>query len=463
MLFNLRARLTLSFLIVTLVSILLISVLANFFLESQFRQYIKINLERQNKQIIDEISRQYRLKGWNKTDITEIGMNALTQGLIVKLEALDGTVIWDATEHNNGLCQQMITHMAQNMLSRYPNWKGSYVENKYPIIKNSKIIGTIKIGYYGPFYFKDADLAFINTLNRILLGVTLLAIFLAFLIGSYTAKRLSMPIAKVINTAYEISTGNLDARRVEKTKIKEINQLTEAINHLAESLKQQETLRKRLTADVAHELRTPLTTLQSHMEAMLDGIWDMDQARLKVCYSEIMRVNRMVKDLEKLAKYESEDLNLETTNFNLKELIQQIIISFESEFYQKKVTIYFSGTDTQIKADQDKISQVIVNLLSNSLKYTPANGRVEIGLSENKDEIEMIVSDTGSGIPAEDLPYIFERFYRVDKSRNRISGGSGIGLAIVRSIIEAHHGTIQVESELGIGTRFIIKLPKNVD
>lgn len=460
MLLNLRARLTASYIFITLISILLVSALANLFLESQFRQYVKENLERQNKQIVDQISREFSWNGWNSARIMDIGMNALSQGLIVKLENPDGTEVWDALVHNNGLCQQMITHMAQNMLSRYPNWKGKYVEAKYPVVKDFKTVGTVKIGYYGPFYFQDSDLAFINTLNRILMGVTILALFLAFIIGGYTAKRISVPVAKVIHSAQEMATGNLDARSYEKTNIKEINQLTEAINNLAQSLQQQESLRKRLTADVAHELRTPLATLQSHMEAMLDGVWELDQERLKVCFDEVMRVNRMVMEIEKLSKFEGENLQLDKAEINLGELIRQIILNFETEFHYKKVGLKFSGEDFIIKADRDKISQVLVNLLANSLKFTPAGGQVEIGLQGNDDMVEITVKDTGIGIAAADLPYIFERFYRADKSRNRMTGGSGIGLAIVKAIVEGHEGAVQVESELGQGTRVSVQMPR---
>jgi signal transduction histidine kinase len=452
--------LTFSYIFIALISILLTSVLANLFLESQFRQYVKGNLERQNKQIVDQISREYGWNGWNSVRIMDVGMNALTQGLIVKLENPDGTVVWDAMVHNNGLCQQMIMHMAQNMLSRYPNWKGEVVETQYPVVKDFKTVGTVKIGYYGPFYFKDSDLAFINTLNRILMGVTVLALFLAFATGSYTAQRISAPISKVIHTAREIATGNLGARSHEKTSIKEINQLTEAINNLAQSLQQQETLRKRLTADVAHELRTPLATLQSHMEAMLDGIWKMDQERLKVCYDEVMRVNRMVKEIERLAKYESENLQLEKMEFNLGELIRQIALNFESEFHHKQVTLEYTDDPLIIDGDRDKISQVIVNLLANSLKFTPPRGRVGVSLTQTEKSAEIVVQDTGIGIAPADLPYVFERFYRADKSRNRMTGGSGIGLAIVKAIVEAHGGTVRVESALGQGTRVIVKLPK---
>ncbi len=460
---SLRARLTSSYILVSLICIILISVLANLFLERQFRQYIRDNLASQNKQLISLISRAYHPNSqWNQSDITEIGMNALTQGLIIKLQGTDGSVIWDATQHNNGLCQEMMLHMAENMLSRYPNWKGGYVENSYPVVKNFKEVGTIKIGYYGPFYFKDTDLAFINTLNEILMGVTVLAIFIALFSGSFIAKRLSAPIAKVIHTAQEIATGNLAARSGEKTNIKEINQLTQAINNLGNSLLQQEGLRKRLTADVAHELRTPLATLQSHLEAMIDGIWKFDQQRLKVCHQEILRINRMVAELEKLTRYEQENLTLNYTRFRSKDLFDGIAVTFEPELHQKGVELRISGTDPWITGDRDKLNQVFINLIANSLKFTPKGGCITIDVIDKPDTVAIGVKDTGSGIAPDDLPYIFERFYRADKSRNRLTGGSGIGLAITKAIIEAHRGTIAVKSEVGVGSEFIITLPKGL-
>lgn len=456
---SLRARLTSSYILVALSGILLIGLSANFLLENQFRQYVKTNLERQNKQIVAQISQQYDGHVWNTDNIASIGMNALTQGLIVKLQNDAGAVIWDARVHNNGLCEQMMMHMAQNMLSRYPNWKGNYIEAKYPIRKDFTDIGTAIIGYYGPFYFKDTDLAFLNTLNRIFLGVTVLALLLAVLIGGFMARRLSRPIIKVVDTAREIATGNLAARSAERTNLKEIRQLNEAINNLGQNLQNQEDLRKRLTADVAHELRTPLATLQSHMEAMLDGIWKLDNQRLKVCYDEILRVNRLVSDLEKLAKYESENLHLNRSRFNLGEIIRAIAINFESEFARKGVTLEYNGADLFVEADPDKISQVLINLISNSLKFTPSGGYVAVEANSGPFGVAIIVRDTGSGIAAPDLPHIFERFYRADKSRHRSTGGAGIGLAIAKAIVEAHHGTIEAESSLGQGTTFLVRIP----
>jgi two-component system, OmpR family, sensor histidine kinase BaeS len=221
-------------------------------------------------------------------------------------------------------------------------------------------------------------------------------------------------------------------------------------------------LRKRLTADVAHELRTPLATLQSHMEAMIDGIWEPDTERLESCHEEILRIGRMVGDLEKLARFESENLVLNREPFDMAELVKRIIINFESDFRNKRVKIDFHGTEQIVTLDKDKISQVVVNLVSNALKYTCEGGDVKVGIRDIGDMIRLTVQDTGIGISEEDLPCIFERFYRADKSRNRLGGGSGIGLAITKAIVEAHTGTIKVTSRLGEGTEFVLELPKNM-
>lgn len=213
---------------------------------------------------------------------------------------------------------------------------------------------------------------------------------------------------------------------------------------------------------MAHELRTPLATLQSHMEAMIDGIWETDADRLKSCYEEIIRINKMVGDLEKLAKYESEGFVLDKTVFDMSALIRRIICNFEPEFKNNGIEIAFEGGTEEIFADKDKMSQVIINLLSNALKYTQEGGKVEISAKSKGDVLEIRVKDNGQGIPEEDLPFVFERLYRADKSRNRKTGGAGIGLTIAKTIVEAHNGHIEVYSKINEGTEFLITLPKGI-
>ncbi len=462
MILSLRNRLSLSYILVALIGVVIIGVLANFLLEQQFRKYVRQNQERLNMQMITAISREYNPGDWWNTEaISEIGMNALEQGLILRIWDTDGRMIWDAMTHNRGMCQQMIVHMASNMQSRYPNWKGGYTERNYDLLNHFKKVGSVKIGYYGPFFYTDRDLLFINTLNRLLFGVAILALMTALVAGSWTARRISKPISGVIQTAQSISGGNYQVQHYPQHNIREINQLDLAMTEMAAALRKQETLRKQLTADVAHELRTPLATLQSHLEAMLDGIWDPDHQRLKTCHDEVKRISRMVKDLERLSKFESGQLILEEKEFDIKELVNQLLLNFEPEADQKGIELVSKGDRALIRADRDKMSQLLINLIANSLKYTPSGGIIEVNCQESVSEVIVTVRDSGCGIPAEDLPFIFERFYRADKSRNRLTGGSGIGLAIAKSIVEAHGGVISAKSELDTGTEFTIVFPKN--
>lgn len=457
--YTLRTKLSLSYIFLTLLIVALISLLVNVLLEKQFNNYIIKEQESRNQQIVQMLSQQHKDGSWDQNAVENIGINALEQGMIVKLKDTSGNSIWDATVHNQGMCQQMIDHMSQNMLSHYPNFKGGYTEKSYPVKQGSTLIGKVQIGYYGPFYFTDNDLAFLNTLNKLLLGVALLALLIAFGLGALMSERISSPILQTIKAAQRIAQGNFQAKIEGKSTTAEIYQLVEAINSLADHLDKQETLRKRMSADVAHELRTPLATLQSHLEAMLDGIWEADQARLKSCHEEVLRISKLVGDLEELARYESENLMLEKTEFDITALTESILLNFEMEALKKDIRLDLSGVAQKIQADKDKISQLIINLISNALKFTPEGGSIQVLIASSARDIKLSVNDTGQGISSDDLPYVFERFYRADKSRNRITGGSGIGLAISKAIVEAHKGSISVESKVGIGTTFTVILP----
>ncbi len=460
--YSLRVKLTVSYIFVIALLVSLIFLFTNVVLERYFQSYVIRQQEERNREVVALITQQY--KGDNKWDskvIEDIGINALENGLIVRVKDLNGNTIWDATVHNSGMCKDMLDHMASNMESRYRNFNGKYIESPYSIVKNSEELGVVEVGYYGPFYFSDSDLDFINSINKMLIGVGLFSLLFALAFGAIMAKRLSYPISKVIRSTQVIAKGDYGIRIAEESSTKEIGQMTLAINNLAESLEKQEALRKRMSADVAHEFRTPVATLQSHLEAMIDGIWKPDTQRLKSCHEEVLRIGRMVGDLEKLARYEGENLVLNKELFDIAELIKIIVQNFESDFKAKGVELKFESIKQKILADRDKVSQIIVNLLSNALKYTPEGGTVGIELSVSDREVKIIVRDNGSGISAEDLPYIFERFYRADKSRNRSTGGSGIGLTIAKSLVEAHNGKIEVKSELGKGTEFIVSLPSS--
>jgi signal transduction histidine kinase len=464
MTWSLRGRLTLSYVLVALLSVLLVSALANGVLESSFRRYVKDGLEKSARQVVAQVSAQVVAGGsWDRDAISAIGMSALEQGMIVKVTNLSGVTVWDAMVHNNGLCVQMLAHMAQNMESRYRNWHGMYTENVYPLRASFHESGAVTIGYYGPFFLNDQELSFINALNRLLVLVALVALALAVGVGYFAARRITVPLAGIAVATQNIAGGNRNVLITRKTRVRELDGIAAAVNDLSRALGEQEALRRRLTADMAHELRTPLATLQSHLEAIQDGVWEPDAARLSVLHEEIMRINRMVAQLEQLARYEGDGLSLTKSSTDLRALVQGIVKNHEPQFHEKGIVLKLLpvGGDTLPAApvDPDKVSQAVINLLSNALKYTPAGGNVDVRVEPRDGSVEIGVADTGIGIEEHDLPRVFERFYRVDSSRSRATGGAGIGLSIAKAIVEAHGGTISVVSEPGKGSDFRITLP----
>jgi len=457
---TLKTRLSLSYVLITLVCVIIISIMINGIMEKQFGLYMVKNQEHKNTELVGLISKLYTNEVWNISSIDNIGVNAIEQGMIVKVSDNSSKVIWDASTHNNGMCKRMLDDMVKNMNKYYHNWDGKYLVKTYPILKNNVKIGVLNIGYYGPFYYNYNDFTFVSTINKFIIVVGAFSLVFAMILGGFMAKWLSNPISRVVKTTENIARGYYNTRVSEKSNTKEIKQLTTAINNLAETLELQEALRKRMSSDVAHELRTPLAILQGYMEAIMDGIWKPNEERLESCHEEIMRIIRLVSKLEDIDKCERESHKLNKVKFNITEHIEKIICNFENEFKNKKVKITFSGEEELIIADKDKLSQVFINLIANALKYTPENGEIEVCVAGNSSTIEIRIKDTGIGISNEDLPFIFERFYRADKSRNRLTGGFGIGLTIVKTILDSHKGKIVVKSCLNVGTEFIIILLK---
>ena len=456
---SLKTRLTFSYIAIILICVAIVSIFTNVILERQFKEYVIQQQEKTELELVALIENRYIASSeWDKEYIESIGINALENGMIIKISDEGGSTVWDAVEHNNGMCEQMISKMQQNMLSRYPGKTGGYEEKTYALIRDNAKIGTLTVGYYGPYFYKDSDLQFINTLNKLLILTAVISIALALLLGLLMSRQISKPVMRVVSKAGEISNGSYGERIEEKSNTKEIIQLVDSVNGLAETLKKQEKLSKQASWDIAHELRTPLTTVRGNLEAVMDGVMELDEDRVKVMYDEILRINRLVDDLGKLSKYESEAFKLSKTEFDVSELIRQIIKSYVNDFSKQGKEITFTGESRIIFADRDKINQVIVNLIANANKYTRENGKVEVSVDGAEGKAIIKVKDNGIGISEKDLPMVFERFYRADKSRNRQSGGAGIGLTIAKTIIEAHGGEISIGSEVGIGTEIIIKI-----
>lgn len=459
---SLKTKLSLTIALVMLLTIALTSILSNFFIEKQFTNYILSQQEKRAQEIANSLSQQYDVntKTWDADFVHTIGMYALYDGYILKVFDSNNQTIWDAETCDMVSCSQVMDNISQRMNMNYPQLNGEFTSKTIDITQNNDVIGTVNIGYYGPYFLSEDDFQFLNALNIILIGIGIFSLIFAFVVGSILARRLSRPILKTVSVAKRISDGDYDARIEERSNTKELDELVVSINHLADSLGQQEDLRKQLTADVAHELRTPLTSVGTHIEAMIEGVWEPTPERLESCHDEILRIGKIIFDLESLAKVESDNLKLDKTQINLVEITEKAVGNFAAEINKKNLNVSVLGNCDDITADGDRISQVVINLLSNAVKYTSDGGTIQVKLSEQDGWVKMSIKDTGIGIPEDELPFIFERFYRADKSRNRMTGGSGIGLAIVKSIVTAHGGSVEVESHLNEGSCFTVTLPK---
>lgn len=459
---SLKTQLTTSILAVVLITIAIISVLANYFINQQFTGYIAKQQELKAQIITSSISQQYSsfTDQWDMDYIRAIGMNALYEGYVVKVYDKSDQIMWDAQSHDMNLCNQIMDDISTRMEIEYPQLEGEFTATDYPLVNDGAAIGHVSITYFGPFFLNENEFKFLHSMNTTLLTVAFVSLAVSLIVGQMLAKRISRPILKTVEVTKQIADGRYEVRLEEGSRTKELSLLEDSINHLAKSLETMEKLRKQLTEDVAHELRTPITILQSYIEAMTEGIWDATPERLNSCYEEVARIGKLVGDLENLAKLEGENLKLNKQKLDLYDLINKTIQSFEADVNNKKLEVTIQGSHTELLADYDRMKQVIVNLFTNAIKYSKEGCSITFELFEDKDTGGFSIRDTGFGIPKDELPFIFERFYRADKSRNRTTGGTGIGLTIVKSIVEAHGGRVSAESTINEGSRFTVVLPK---
>lgn len=302
------------------------------------------------------------------------------------------------------------------------------------------------------------ELAVMQAIGWTLFGSILIVVPVSILLG----KKLAGPLVRMKYSAEMMSRGHLGVRTDIQGK-DELASLGLALNRLAEQLQEQERLRIAMTENIAHELRTPLTTLKSHLSALRDGIWQPSPERYRVCLDEIGRLIGLVSDLEDLNALESGDFGLSCTTVHVGELLERCAELLSPAYAEKGVGLRTELVDDDLvmQADPDRMRQVLVNLLSNALKATPTGGNVVMSASPANGGVRFIVKDTGAGIAERDLPFLFERFYRGDRSRNRKTGGRGIGLAIVKALVQAHNGEVWAVSgdSVSEGSEFHVVIP----
>lgn len=460
--YSLRTIIAVRFALIVLAVVFLISIASNLLISGQFEKYIEEQRNIQAKELAQSLSHQYSNAdgGWNLDYIHGLGMYALSEGYIIKLYDGNGKVLWDAEHHDMSLCYQMMDTIRLRMQENRPGLDGDFVTHRFDLEQGQEVIGFLDVSYYSPYYMSENDFQFITALNRILIAVGMLSLLGAVLMGVILAGSITEPIVKTVEITKQVSDGDYNIRFQGSVRIKELYRLAQAVNQMAESLAEQEALRKRLTSDVAHELRTPIANVSSYLEAIIEGVWEPTPERLQSCYRELDRISGIVSDLERLRQAENENLKLRKTEVDLLELAETVVRNFEAQIADKKLCCTVDGTHTAVYADRSRLQQVLTNLVSNAIKYSNENGRIRIALEDREDAAILRVEDDGIGMSEKDRKLIFERFYRTDQSRNRKTGGAGIGLAIVKTIVQAHGGKIAVESEEGHGSSFIVSLPK---
>ena len=329
-----------------------------------------------------------------------------------------------------------------------------------PIMHEGKTVGNVRVWVYGSeVLLTQADQEFRDNSYRAMLIATGIAAVLASCIGFLFARSLVAPINRLTHTARRIKEGDLKARTGLKGE-DEVSRLGETFDEMAEAVERDRELERRLTTDVAHELRTPLMAIQSTVEAMVDGVFEPNEERLETVNSEVQRLSRLVDAILKLSRLENRSKPLNQERINVGELIEGIISVHEAFVVDSGLNmVYQAEPDVMVDGDADLIRQAVANLISNAVRYTPEGGTITVSVYREDASACIRVADTGIGLSPEEARMVFSRFWRADAGRNRESGGLGVGLSVVREIVDRHNGTVKAEGEKGKGALFTISLP----
>jgi len=327
-----------------------------------------------------------------------------------------------------------------------------------PIESDGSRLGTLLLGGIGSV-LDPAEEEFLGSVSQSALIGGGIASGIAFLLSALLITQVLSPLRLLSRATERIAHGDLPQRVTFRAR-DEFGRLGESFNRMVDNLRRSETIRQTMTADIAHELRTPVTIIQGSLEAILDGVYQPTTETIAPIYEEILHLGGLIDDLRDLALAEAGELRLDKEPTDLVALVEQVTETVRASVEQVP-TLHVEADSALLKlsVDPKRIHQVLSNLLSNALRVTPQDGEIRVELSRQGEEVELRVSDSGPGIAAEELPHLFERFYRGDRARSRSAGGSGLGLAIARQWVEAHGGRIWVENCKTGGARFVVRLP----
>ncbi|KHD36293.1 histidine kinase [Clostridium acetobutylicum] len=451
---SIRREVSIILILCTISGVILSALFVNIAMNATFNKYM-VNIQKQrNSRIVSYFEEIYkRDKRWTQNSGAEMMHEAYMSDYCLTLMDNSKKVIWG---------------MNPNDIRNSNHWimktedKGVYSSKTFPIKVDGKVEGYVMVGQYHAVILSEADINFKNSINQGIGLSALVAIIIVALLSLIVSKGFSRPIKKVSETSVQLSKGNYEFRSEIKSNINEINDLIKSINMLGGTLKHQNLLRRRLISDISHEIRTPLNVLQNNLEAMIDGIIPVTEDRLVKLNEEVIRFGELLNNLDLLKRFETEESSVSMKKIPLDKLIRGICKEFLNVAKENNIEIHANIPEGyyMILGDENKLKQVFINLLSNSVKFNNKKGDIWVSLDEEDKEIVARIKDNGIGIKKEDLPYVFERLYRGDKSRHKAIG-NGIGLSIVKTVLDIHLARIEVKSEEGIGSEFTIYFPKD--
>lgn len=458
------SRMAVSFAVVAGMTALILTLVLAIVWSGGFQEYTRQNMERLAQSTANRLSERYIEVGeWTPEVLSAAdAASSISNDIIVQVIDETGTVLYDdtwASRRNDAQLQKTFGD-AEEMLP--PTSSNSIITS--PVLDaDGNTIATVRLWAFGSdALLTKNDTAFRRNSYQAIVVAALAAIALASIFGYFAARSLARPIRRITSTASQIRNGDLSARTGLAGE-DEIGRLGETFDDMATTLERDLDREHRLTSDVAHELRTPLMAMLATVEAMQDGVLPADDEHFEIVASEVRRLSKHVDAMLRLSRVENSSLELVAERTEMVSLVSNLVNSQRQLFHDKGLHLRFSDDTNRgecyADVDADLIREAIVNLLSNAFRYTPEDGWVVVSIAHSRGECRITVEDTGIGIAKEDIPRTFSRFWRSDVSRERESGGLGVGLALTKEIIDRHNGVIRVESKLGQGSRFILRIP----
>jgi len=446
-------------LLIVVVSVGLMAYLTNLSTTREFQQYVSRGNMMYAQSLAGSLGDLYaENQGWNNIQETLQSLPLSTSERILITDNL-GIVIADTAEESLGKESKDVglSDGTPIMVSV------KMVGNLYLLTSGGAGVGKGRMSGRNPqttlTVVNDKE-DFLDQVNSSLWQVGLIAAAVALVIGLILTRQITRPLRILISGARHLTKGELSYRVKVKSR-DEIGELADSFNIMASSLEKGEKFRRQLTADIAHELRTPLTVIEGTVDGIIDGVFQPNAEHLCSIKEQTALLTHLISDLRDISLAESGQLKLNLSLTDMVELVRRLVSNYTINAQEKNVGINLEeGLQIpDIQVDTVRMEQVISNLLTNAIRHTPSGGSITVSVRRDDEKLVISVADTGEGIDSEDLPYIFERFYRSGRSRSRKEGGTGLGLAIVKQMVEAHGGKVWAESESGIGSKFNILLP----